>query len=133
MQNIPTPDNIVSITYQLLQEVNDPASIKGQMPILSIQFIENSVTRNKMVSFLELRPYLKYLNDRATALGKSIVCYPPTTYDKKVVLEIGDASIVPITGSVIIEQDGAGTALGGGFNAIAGCSIATGNSIKSTA
>lgn len=129
MQNIPTPDNIVSITYQLLQEVNDPASIRGQMPILSVQFQDSSVVRNKMISFLEMKPYLNYLKARADALGKAVVCYPPTTYDKKIVLEIGDASIVPITGSVIIEQDGAGTALGGGFNAIAGCSIATGNSV----
>lgn len=93
MANIPTPQNIISITYQLLQEPNVPTSIRGQMPILTIQFQDdNSVIRTKCVEFREMLPYLRYLKDRATSLGKVLVSYPDTTYDKKIVITYGEGS-----------------------------------------
>lgn len=101
MANYPTPENIVSITYQLKQQVNDPASIRGQLPCLTIQFVDdNSVTRNKVVTFREMLPYLKYLHDKAISLGKVIVCDPEATFDYKIVFIVGE----PTAGQLQIVQ-----------------------------
>jgi hypothetical protein len=101
MANYPTPQNIVSITYQLLQQINDPASVRGQLPALTIQFIDdNSVTRNKVVTFREMLPYLRYLHDKAVSLGQFVVCDPESTFDKKIVLTIG----TPASGFIQMVQ-----------------------------
>lgn len=91
--NTPTPDNILSITYQLLQEPNVPGSIRGQMPVITIQFQENSVVRNKVVGFVEMLPYLKMLKKRADGLGKVITSNPAATFDKKIIINYGDPAV----------------------------------------
>lgn len=101
MANYPTPSNIVSITYQLKQQIGDPASIRGQLPTLTIQFIDdNSVVRNKVVTFREMLPYLQYLKAKATSLGKVIVCDPEATYDYKIVFIAGE----PVSGQSQVVQ-----------------------------
>lgn len=112
MANYPTPQNIRTITYQLLQQVGDPSSIRGQLPILSIQFVDdNSVVRNKMVSFREMLPYLRYLHDKAVSLGKFLVCDPESTFDKKIVFTIGDVAPVDRNKPINFKLDGVNFAL----------------------
>lgn len=104
MANYPTPDNIQSITYQLLQEINDPASIRGQLPVLTIQFIDgNSVVRNKVVGFQEMLPYLKMLKAKATATGNLLYCDPEQFYDKKIVF-IPGSGVPPIVNGMSINN-----------------------------
>ena len=95
---LPTPQNIVSITYQLNKIVGDPKSILAQMPILTVQYEENSILRTKAVSFQELRPYLDYLQQRAISQNKVIVCDPEKYYNNKVVFEIGEPSSSGVAG-----------------------------------
>jgi hypothetical protein len=105
MQGIPTPQNIVSITYQLLQQVTDRLSVRGQLPVLTIQFEGNTgITRTKVVGFNEMLPYLRYLKVKADSLGKTIICNPPSTYDKKVVLKIGDISEEYVNGNYVVTN-----------------------------
>lgn len=96
--NKPTPQNIVSITYQLLQEINVPGSIRGQMPVITIQFQDaDSIVRDRVVAFVEMLPYLRMLKEKADSLGKVLTCNPPLTYDKKIVINYGD----PATGEAV--------------------------------
>lgn len=107
MANTPTPQNILTITYQLLQEVNDPASVRAQLPILTVQFQDsNSVVRNKIIGFQEMLPYLRYLHVKALSLGKVIVCDPESTFDKKIVFTIGDAEAITVPGQITIVTPG---------------------------
>lgn len=101
INNTPTPQNIISITYQLLQEVGVPTSIRGQMPVITIQFQNGTEpVRNKVVNFFEMLPYLKMLKVRAVALGKQLSSNPELTFDKKIVINYGD----PATGTGIPVQ-----------------------------
>lgn len=101
----PNPQNILSITYQLLQEISDPLSIRGQLPALVIQFVDSdAIVRQKVVGFNEMLPYLRYLKSKADSLGKVIICLPNTTYDKKIVITFGDPPIAEATGNFVIAN-----------------------------
>lgn len=90
MADSPTPQNIVSITYQLLQDFSDPLSFRGQSPLLSIQFQDaGGIVRQRAVSFQEMLPYLRYLKAKAVSLGFDLICTPASTYDKKIVISYG--------------------------------------------
>lgn len=90
MPSIPTVQNIESITYQLLQESNDSTSIRGQMPVITIQFQdENSIVRTRVVGFTEMLPYIKMLHEKAIGLGEVLICDPESTFDKKIVITHG--------------------------------------------
>lgn len=88
--NKPNSSNIISITYQLLQESGQPNSVRAQLPSLLVRFQDDqSVIRVMVVGFNEMLPYLRMLKTKADSLGKDIVCNPSSTYDKKIVTEIG--------------------------------------------
>lgn len=103
-QNVPTPQNIVSITYQLLQNSADPTSIRAQLPALTIQFLDpDSVQRNKAVTFQEMLPYLRMLHVKALADGKVLTCFPESTFDKKIVILPGVGEVIPNPSQTIFD------------------------------
>lgn len=105
----PTPDNILSITYQLMQDITDPLLVRGQMPCLSIQFEDTGgIVRTKMVSFGEMLPYLQMLKKRSDELGLVLLSNPESTFDKKVSITYGESPYEPgLPADTIFQLDAA--------------------------
>lgn len=83
MQQV-TPQNIISITYQLVNN----NSHRYDAPFLTIQFVDGTA-RQQDVSFQELLPYLKYLKVKADSLAKSVLAI--VNYPYNVIIYYGDA------------------------------------------
>lgn len=122
MPSKPTPGNIISITYQLLQEINVPQSIRGQMPVITIQFQDDSsIVRSKVVSFQEMLPYLRYLKTKAVSLGKILSCVPETTFDTKIVVEMADPIAPPVDADIFFALDGSQFGVPQNLTVVANC------------